>query len=403
MKQVFDGLKVADFSWAIMGPLITKYLADYGAAVVRIESTERPCILRTTLPFKDGVPGVDCSGYFAFFNANKYSVSLNMETPSGVALAKKLVLWADVVVENFRPGVMEKFGLSYEEIIKLNPSVVMLRSSTQGQTGRYKNYGSLGQPLSALSGFYHLTGWPDREPLALPVAYSDWVASRFGAAALIACLNKKLRTGEGSYIDISQFEASLQFILPVILQYSANKTIMERNGNANANTAPHAVYKCKGVDRWCAITVHSDKEWGGFCKMIGHPEWEEDDRFSTIEKRKKNEELLNQLIENWTVNYSPEEVTQIMQIAGICAGIVQNSQDVYLDKQLESRQAFWKREHPVLGNFSHLGQPAILSKTPASYKMPAPCLGEHNEYVCTNFLGLSTEEFIQLLEDGAFS
>jgi crotonobetainyl-CoA:carnitine CoA-transferase CaiB-like acyl-CoA transferase len=279
----------------------------------------------------------------------------------------------------------------------------MLRSSTLGQTGRYKNYGSLGQPLSALSGFYHLTGWADKEPLALPVAYSDWVASRFGAAALLACLNKRKRTGEGAFIDISQFEASLQFILPAILQYSASKIIMERNGNANDCISAHAVYKCKGTDRWCAITFNSDSEWIDFCKAAGHPDWIGDDRFSTIEKRKKNEKLLNQLIEDWTVDYSSEEVMHIMQTAGICAGAVQNSRDIYLDKQLKSRQAFWNAEHPVLGSFSYLGQPAILSKTPAKYKMPAPSMGAHNEYVCTNILGLSTEEFIQLLEEEAFS
>jgi benzylsuccinate CoA-transferase BbsF subunit len=402
MGEVFEGIKVADFTWAVMGPLVTKYLADHGATVVRIESAERPCILRTTLPFKDGIPGVDRSGYFAFFNANKYSLTLNLDNPYGQMLAKKLVAWADIVVENFRPGVMEKFGLNYEDIKSINPNVIMLRSSTQGQFGRYKQFGSMGQPLSALSGFYNMTGWPYEEPLALPYAYSDWVSSKFGAVILIAALDYRRRTRKGVCIDLSQFEASLQFLLPTILNYIANGIVEERNGNAVSFASPNGVYRCKGDDRWCAITVSTDQEWIALCEASVHPEWARDTMFQTLERRKGNEDLLNKLIESWTINYEAEDIMVNLQKAGVSAGVVQNSEDIFNDKQLKFRNALWNGEHPTLGEFWHLGQPYILSETPAKLHFPSPCMGEHNEYVCTNILELSSEEFVECLEKGAF-
>ena len=402
MGQVFEGVKVADFTWAIMGPLVTKYLADYGATVVRIESTDRPCILRTTLPFKDGIPGLDRSGYFAFFNSNKYSVNLNMNNTYGNNLAKKLIEWADIVIENFRPGVMEKFGFSYDNIKSINPNVIMMRSSTQGQYGRHKNHGSLGQPLSALSGFYQITGWTDRDPQALPYAYSDWVSSRFGGAVLIAALDYRRRTGKGLFIDISQIEASLQFMLPPILDYVANGVIEERRGNAIPYAAPHAVYRCKGTDRWCAIAVFYDSEWAALCRVAGHSEWTDDSRFYTLGKRKLNEAALNQLLESWTINNEAEDVMVNLQKAGVSAGVAQNANDLYSDPQLRYRNALWKTEHSVLGEFSHLGQPHIFSKTPAYLRSPAPNIGEHNEYVCTEVLKLSIEEFLEYDANDAF-
>ena len=403
MKEVFGGVKIADFTWAMTGPLITKYFADHGATVVRVESTRRPCVLRTTLPYPNNMPHADGSGYFAFVNANKYSIAINMDTSYGQEVAKKLVAWADIVVENFRPGVIDKFGLDYEGVKSINPNVIMLRSSSQGQFGRYAHHGTLGQPLTALSGFYHLTGWPDGEPMPLPVAYSDWVASRFGASVVIAALDYRRRTGTGQCIDVSQLEASLQFMIPPVLDYIVNGVVENRNGNAVPYAAPHGVYRCKGDDRWCAIAVFTDEEWRSFCKAVGHLEWAGDSRFFTLGKRKGNEETLNKLVEAWTISHAAEEVMDVLQGAGVCAGVVQNAEDLYGDKQLQSRDHLWKAKHNFIGTFSHLGQPYKLSETPARPRFPAPCLGEHTEYVCTNILNLSTKKFIELDEKGAFT
>jgi len=403
MEEALKGVKVADFTWAITGPLTTKYLADHGAAVVRVESLERPCILRTTLPYPSDTLDVDGAGYFAFFNANKYSIALNLDNPYGQMVAKKLVAWADIVVENFRPGVMDKFGLGYEDVRPINPNVIMLRSSSQGQSGRHARHGTLGHPLTALSGFFHLTGWADGQPLPLPFAYSDWVASRFGASVLIAALDYRRRTGKGQCIDVSQLEASLQFLIPPILNYVVNGVIEDRKGNSSQYAAPHGVYRCKGDDRWCAIAVFTDEEWNALCKAMSSSEWTSDPRFSTLRERKENEESLNRLVEAWTLNHTAEEVMHILQGAGVCAGVVQSAEDLYGDKQLQSRDHLWKTRHNAIGTFSHLGQPFKLSETPARLRFPAPCLGEHTEYVCTNVLKLSTEEFVELDKNGAFA
>jgi len=229
------------------------------------------------------------------------------------------------------------------------------------------------------------------------------VASRFAASVLIAALDYRRRTGKGQYIDVSQLEASLQFLLPPILDYVVNGVIEGRRGNSSQYAAPHGVYGCKGDDRWCAIAVFTDEEWDAFCKAMGSPEWASEPRFSTLGKRKGNEESLNRLVETWTINHTAEEVMHILQGAGVCAGVVQSAEDLYGDKQLQSRDHLWKTHHNAIGTFSHLGQPFKLSETPARLRFPAPCLGEHTEYVCTNVLKLSTEEFVELDKNGAFA
>lgn len=402
-KGALEGVKVADFSWVLAGPIITKHLADYGATVIRMESATRPELLRTTLPYKDNKPGVNRAGYFAFYNPNKYSVGLDFYNPKGKELAQKLVAWSDVVVENFAPGVMERLGFSYEELKNIKSDIIMLRTSNQGQTGPYGRYASLGNHLNALAGFVNFIGWPDRDPLSLIIAYSDYFAPWFSAAALIAALDYKRQTGKGQMIDISQLEVSLQFMAPYLLEYVANGVESGRMGNSHPYAAPHGAYRCKGDDRWCTIAVFTDEEWVGFCKAIGNPAWTKDSKFATIVSRKKNEEELNKLVEEWAINHTAEEVMELMQNANVAAGVVQRGEDLYKDPQLKERNSFWVLNHRELGPFSHLAQPSKLSKTPAEPRMPAPCLGEHTEYICKEILELSEDEITNLLIEGVIS
>ena len=398
----FEGVKVADFSWAVAGPLTTKYLADHGATVVRIESPEYPCILRTSPPFKEGKPGHNRAGYFAWYNPNKYSLSLNLNKPEGRKVARKLVAWADIVVESFSPGMMEKWGLNYEELVKIKPDIIMLSSSSQGQSGPFAKFSSLGIPLAGLTGFSQLLGWPDHGPLPFPMAYSDIVSPRFAAAVLIAALIYKRRTGKGQYIDLSQVESSLQFLAPPILDYMVNGREGQRLGNSCPYASPHGIYRCKGEDRWCAIAVFTEEEWQAFCRVLGHPAWTKEVRFASFRSRKQNEVELDKLIEAWTVNYTAEEVMLKMQKAGVAAGVVSNARDLSEDPQLKTWGLFWETEHEELGKFTSLGQPFKLSKTPAKLYRPAPLVAQHTEYVCTNFLGMSDEEFTELWQAGAF-
>jgi benzylsuccinate CoA-transferase BbsF subunit len=401
-KEALEGLKVADFSWVLAGPLVTKHLADYGATVVRIESNKRLDIMRATLPYKDGRPGIDRGGYYAFYNSNKYDIALDLANLTGKEIARRLVAWSDIVVENFAPGTMENLGFGYEELKSIKPDIIMLRLSNQGQTGPYSRYASLGNQLVALSGFAHFTGWPDRDCLSLPLAYSDYFCPWLAVSALLAAVDYRDRTGKGQMIDISQFEASLQFIGPYLLECSANGSQQGRRGNSHPYAAPHGAYRCQGDDRWCTIAVMTDEQWRAFCRAIGNPVWTGESRFATVMERKKNEEELNGLVETWTSQRPAEEVMEIMQGHGVASGVVKNAQDIYEDPQLKERGHLWVLDHREMGAFSHLAQPSKLSATPAQPKMAAPCLGEHTEYVCTRLLGISDEEFVRLSAAGAF-
>jgi len=293
-------------------------------------------------------------------------------------------------------------GLSYEEIKKINPNALMLSSSSQGQTGPHAKFAALGIPLVGLAGFSQFLGWPDGGHLPFPMAYTDAVSPRLAVTALIAALIYKRRTGRGQYIDVSQVESSLQFLAPMILNYTANGREGQLLGNAHPAAAPHGIYRCKGQERWCAIAVFSDQQWRAFCDVLGNPAWVKENRFATFLNRKENEQELNQLIEQWTIDRSPEEVMTEMQAAGVLAGVVKNAKDLYEDPQLRAGQIFWETEHRELGKFTSLGQAFRLSRTPARLFRAAPLIGEHTEYVCTELLEISAEEFEKLRQSGAF-
>ncbi|MFC1534722.1 CaiB/BaiF CoA transferase family protein [Thermodesulfobacteriota bacterium] len=400
-KKALENIKVADFCWGGAGPLMTKYLADYGATVIRIESGEKTDFLRTSGPYKDKIAGINRSGFFNFYNANKYSMELRLNLPKAVEVAKKMVLWADVVTESFSPGKMADFGLDYESLKKIRPDVIMLSSSGQGQTGPNARMPIAGNWLVALTGFNWFTGWPDRGPVQPFGAYNDIIAPRFGVIAILGALRHRQRTGKGQYIDISQLQAGLQFLQPQLLDYTVNGNQGERMGNASPNAAPHGVYPCL-EGRWCAIAIFTDDQWSAFCDVIGDPSWTKETRFETLLDRKRNEEELNAHVSSWTENLTPEEVMYLLQKRGVPAGIVESPKDAYEDQQTNHRNYYWHLEHPEMGTYPHVGQTAILSKSPAKGERPSPCLGEHTEWVCRELLKMTDEEFIELVNEGVF-
>ena len=400
-NRVFEDLKIAAFNWAMVGPLTLKFFADYGATVVRVETSHRPCVTRTSAPFKDNVPGLNRSGYFNHFSANMMSLSLNMNSPLGVGVAKDLVSWADVVMENFTPGVMDKWGLGYEALTKIKPDIIMVRQNGFGTEGPYKNLAAFGMILAAIAGIPNYIGWPDRGPLPIGVgAYTDCISPRFASAALIAALEYRDKTGKGQLIDLAQFETALYFLLPGLLDAAVNGREPVRNGNAVPHGAPHNVYPCKGKERWCTIAVIDDSQWAALCKTMGRPDLAKDPQFDTLPHRKKNEAALDALIDAWTAGRTAEEVMTTLQATGVPAGIVENSADLFEDPQLRARGLFWPMEHSEMGVFTHLGSSMVLSKTPAQASTPSPCMGEHNEYVLTKILGKTDEEFVELLTAG---
>lgn len=397
-----EGIKVVDFTISAVGPLMTKALADYGAEVVKVESVYGRELTRVSAPFKDGKVGIDRSLVYAWTNTNKYCISLNLNHPRAAEVTKRLVAWGDVVIENMTPGTMEKWGLDYDGLRKIRPDIIMLRASQGGQTGRFAKQPSYGFQTLALAGFSHFTGWPDREPCGPATAYSDVIAPWFGLSALLSALDYRRRTGNGQYIDLSILEASLVFLTPALLDFFANGRIQERNGNRSSSNAPHGAYRCSGDDRWCVIAVTNDREWRSFCSAIGNPDWTNLPKFATAIGRKRNEEELEHLVEEWTKSHTPEEVMARLQAAGVPAGVVQDTRDVFNDPQLKQSGFFRTANHAIIGRYTSPRQPYVLSKSPAEIRMPAPCLGEHNEYVYVKLLGFSDDEFLKLSEEGVF-
>ena len=401
-NHVFSDLMVMDFTTTLVGPSATRVLADYGATVIKIETSAHADVLRTNQPFINNEPGVNRSGYFANYNAGKYSLTLNLSLQKARELALRLAKDSDVLVESFRPGVMKKWGLNYEEVIKVNPSIIMVSTNLMGQYGPQCMFRGYGHHGAALAGWGTSIGWPDREPILPFGAYTDYLAARYVAIGILSALEYRRRTGRGQHIDNSQVECSIDFLATSILDYKANRRVMKADGNHDSAASPHGAYRCQGEDRWVAIAVTSDEEWLSFCKIIDAQQLSKDPRFATLNDRKKNEEQLDRLVEEWTKEHLAEQVVKLMQQEGISAAIVENSVDISRDPQLEYRNHFKVMEHPEIGHYAYQNFGFRLSKSPGEPRSPDPCLGDHNYFVCTDIMGLSDLEFTQLSNEGVF-
>src|SRR3989449_1142951 len=312
MSDALEQVKVVEFGAYAAGPCISKYLANFGARVVHVESRQRPDGFRLQYPpFKDGKVGLNRSGCFAFFNDSKRGVTLDLKNPGGLRLAHRLVEWSDIVIENMRPGVMARLGLDYESLRARQSDLIMLSTSNMGQTAPHAPHPGFGSQLSSLSGFTHLIGEPDGPPYFLYGPYIDFVAVAFGGISVLAALDHRRRTGEGSYIDLSQFETGVQFISSAMLDYSANGVIANRDGNRDAIAAPHGCYPCSDGE-WCVISCWDDQEWAGLCRAGNTTEWL-DERFATLKQRKENEDELNRLIGAWTRSQTAERLMWRLQ------------------------------------------------------------------------------------------
>ncbi|MBI3953359.1 MAG: CoA transferase [Chloroflexi bacterium] len=403
-EQVLAGIRVADFAWQGVGPMTSRYLAHHGAEVIRVETTTHPDVQRSSWPFKDNIPGPNRAGYFNNFNTNKRGILLNLGHPQGVEVARRLVACSDIVTEAFSAGVMAKYGLAYEDLVKVKPDLIMVSMALMGQTGPHRRYRGHGMHLAAASGVGYLIGWPDRRPVGSPHAYTDFFVPHFAACALLAALDYRRRTGRGQYIDVSQFEVSIHALETAVLDYTVNGREQSRNGNRliGLDAAPHGAYRCRGEDRWCTIAIFTDAEWRRFGAVIGAPVWAANARFATVGGRVRHADELDRLVESWTAPRTAEEVFHQLQGAGLDAGIVQSNQDIHRDPQLEHRGHFWRLEHPECGPSKYDGPSFRLSRTPAVVDRPAPLLGQHTQQVVTEVLGYSDDEFVAMLAAGAF-
>jgi crotonobetainyl-CoA:carnitine CoA-transferase CaiB-like acyl-CoA transferase len=395
-RHALDGLKVLDFTWVYAGPAATRYLTDYGATVIRVESSKRIEPLRVIGPFKDGQTGIDRSGGYSNANLGKYDLSLNLTVPAAREIILRLVKWADVVFENFSPKAMRAWGLDYQSLRKIKPDLIMVSSCLSGQSGptaMLAGYGTMG---ACMAGFGELTGWPDRAPTAPFGAYTDYVAPKFAAAALLSAVDHKRRTGQGQYIDLSQAECTIHFLGRAILDYAVNGRIQTRTGNALAEYAPTGVYPCVGTDHWVALAAPTEDAWRALCKASGQL-WSDDRRFATASARLASREALDAAIGAWTAGFEAGALEELLQGVGVPIHRVSTSADVMADPQLQARDHFIYMDHPLLGSSMPLEASRMrFSRTPAVVAWPGPKIGEHNDYVLRELLGLSDEEIAEL-------
>ncbi len=395
------GIRVLDFTWIHAGPSATRILSDQGAEVIKVESNNALSVVGG--PASATARGL---GQRHNWNAGKLSISLNMKTPQAIDIAKRLVAVSDVVAENFSGRVMPSWGLDYESIRPINPSIIMLSMSGFGRTGPWQDRVSYGQTLQAWSGFTQLTGFPDTDPSGPASAYSDAVGGMAGAQAVLLALMHRARTGRGQWLDVSQFESLSSLLETLALDLSVNgkAAASTRAGNRlpHGGGAPHGAYRCLGEDRWVAITIFTDEEWSAFVDVMGNPQWADDQRFATADARERNADALDAFVESWTIQHTAEDVMGLLQTAGIAAGVVQTGADLSRDPQLKER-GFFRRVADHRGEHRTIeSAPYQLSRTPGRVTRGAPEFAADMTYVLRELLGMSDDEVEDCAISGAF-
>ncbi|MBF9030947.1 CoA transferase [Rhodobacterales bacterium HKCCE3408] len=393
-----DGLKIADFSWVGAGPRATKDLADNGATVIKIESARRLDLGRRSPPFADGASkNPDASAFFAQTNTSKKSVTINLGDPRGAEIAKRLVAWSDVAVENFGPGYMERIGLSYAELCKVRPDIILASVSVAGRTGPMAGFRGYGNSAAAHSGHAILSGWPGSEPHMPPFAYGDVVAPMFLTVAILAALEHRDRTGEGGHMDVSQIEPMIHVIADLFADPPA-----EKPANSDPVMAPHAVYPCAGDDAWIAIATETEAQWAALCDALGSGELRKDERFATMATRKAHEADLDEAIAALTMRHDKNSLADSLAATGVPASAVLDGRDIAESASLKAAGHFVEVDHPVLGRSDMPAPPMRMSATP-HHVGPSPCLGEHSEEVFHGILGLSRDDIATLTDEGVLA
>jgi crotonobetainyl-CoA:carnitine CoA-transferase CaiB-like acyl-CoA transferase len=388
---------VLDFTWVYAGPLATRALADFGATVIKVESVGRPDTTRGAGPFLEGDLGPDGSGQYAHFNAGKLGLSLDLRVREARAVAADLVGWADIVIESYTPGVMASWGLGHDRLLEINPEVIALSTCLMGQTGPRSRFSGFGNLAGAITGFYELTGWPDRPPAGPFLAYTDYISPRYMLVLLLAALDHRRRRGGGQSIDLSQAECSLQFLAPAVLEYTVNGSIASREGNADAAWAPHGVYPSAGSDEWVAVVCETDAQWQELCAEVGRPDLA---GLTGAERRARAVEL-DEVVSAWTREMTPDEAHGRLTVRGVPAHAVQNSTRCGQDPQLVTREHYLRIPHPVHESCVVEGPRPRLSETPGVVRRAGPMLGEHAQHVLAEVLGYGADRIADLVIAGA--
>ncbi len=397
----FSDLRVLDFCWVGAGAFVTRLLADLGADVIKVESHAHPDNLRLSGPHKSGARHLEGSGYFASRNTNKKSIALNMGRPEARSLAKKLARKCSVVTNNFRPGIMERWGLGYAELAAADPSLIYLAMPMQGSSGPNKSYIGFGSTIAAISGLVEMSGSPERAPIGTGTHYPDHVPNPGHAlVGLLAALFHRARTGEGQYIELAQLESTVNLMGPSILRYTASGALPRRSGNRRNGSAPCGVFPCAGEDVWCAIEIENDAGWQALTQALGCPHWMTEARLDTLMGRSADIEAVESKLAQETRRFKAEALVPALQARGVASSVVETSRDVMEDRQLNAR-GYWREiDHAEMGRIT-VNVPPFFATEEGRKREPAPppLLGEQTREIATSLLGLSESECTRLMNE----
>jgi len=413
-QHPLQGYRVVDFGSAWAGAQMTHIVADMGAEVIKVESRNRIDYARlggapTPKDLLDKSPEaiavahpdhLELNPLFHLLNRGKLGITVDFTKPKGADLLKELIKRSDIVTDNFTPGVLDNYGLGYDSLAAIKSDIIVVSLCLAGHTGPLKGTRGYAPIITALAGLDSMVGYPDESvPCGTMFAFGDHVAATHGALAILIALIHRNRTGEGQYMDISEWEAVTSLLGEPLMDYIMNGRIQGPTGNRDTNMAPHGYYPCKGEQGWVSIAVKTDEEWHNFCHAIGKPPWTEDERFSDRYHRLLNQNELDELVGKWTANYTPYEVTEILQKSGVAAAPFMISKEQYRDPHFRQRAIFVEVDHPKTGTETLYGIPWKLSETPGGIRSSGPTLGQDNRYVFKEVLGMSQADFDQLVEE----
>lgn len=409
-RAMLEGIRVVEFGTGAAMPDMGRVLGAFGAAVIHVEGKDAIDYMRklTVGESLDENPGFNDS------NRNKRGIVVNLKTAEGRELAMELIKKSDIVLENYRADVMGNWGLDYERVRRVKPDIIYLSTQGWGGGGPYSNYTSYGPHAPSAGGLLYMWNYFDVDhPGGVALNHPDHISAKLGLIPLLAALDYRRRTGKGQHIDLAQVEVGAGLIGDSYLQYTVNRQYPLPLGNRNPRAAPHGIYKCKGTvqradssppeeDRWVAISVFTDDEWEAFCGAIGAPAWTKSPKFATLLDRKENEDELDRLVEEWTRTQESWDATNILQQAGVAAGVVAWPDDhIFYDPHLRGRGFVIELEHPAAGKTFHISEPARLSDSPALPSTAAPMFDQHTDEVLRDVLGMTAEEIKRLRQEGA--
>jgi len=390
-----DGIKVLDLSRVLAGPYGTQILADHGAEVWKVEIPGKGDDTRAFgPPFQNGE-----SAYFMSVNRNKRSITINMKSNDGIEIIKNLLLKADVLIENFRPGTLDKFGLDADSALKMNPRLIYCSVSGFGQTGPWSRKPGYDLAIQGMGGIMSLTGEPDGPPAKVGTSIADIISGIYAAQGILLALVARNKTGRGQKIDISMLDGQISLLTYQAGIYFAKGKSPMRKGNQHPTICPYETFKTK--DGYLNLAVGNDKLWLSFCELINRPDLKSDERFTTNPKRVACRNILFPILSEIFSTRSTAEWISLLEKAGIPAGPIFTVEEVLEHEQTKAREMVVAMEHPKAGRIRLTGIPIKLSDTPGKIKTPPPVAGQHTEEILRNVLGYSKEKIEELRKSGA--